>query len=274
MLPDLGQKLARHERLRDIGVAAGLECLHVVAAQSVRGHHDDGNVPERGVPLDPPGGLVAVEARKLYVHEDQVRPLLFRLRHAVLARDGLDHLDTCAAQEQAHDASVLLVILDDQHALAHALPACRSIRSGTVKENVDPWPSTDSTQRRPPWSSTMRREMDSPSPLPPFARVLELSACWNSSKIFSWSASEIPGPVSVTDTTKFPSDIRASMDTLPASVNLIALPARFRSTWVSRRSSPRPGGRPGGTVASKPSFFPAASDSTAETTAWTTSPMA
>ena len=83
-----------------------------------------------------------------------------------------------------------------------------------MKEKVDPSPRADSTQRRPPCSSTIRREIDSPSPLPPFVRVLELSACWNSSKIFCWSASEIPGPVSDTDTTKAPSDARASIEIL------------------------------------------------------------
>jgi hypothetical protein len=102
----------------------------------------------------------------------------------------------------------------------------------------------------------------------------ELSACWNSSKIFAWSASEIPGPVSATETTKAPSATATSTRTSPASVNLTALPARFRSTWVSRRESPRPAGRSGGTVTRSRSFFSAASDSTAVTTACTTSSMA
>ena len=38
-----------------------------------------------------------------------------------LAGDGLDHLDAGARQEVAHDAPVLLVVLDDQDALFHAL---------------------------------------------------------------------------------------------------------------------------------------------------------
>jgi hypothetical protein len=77
-----------------------------------------------------------------------------------------------------------------------------------------------------------------------------------------------------TDTTKAPSDARASIEILPVSVNLIALPARFSSTWVSRRSSPRPRGRSSGTIVSRSSFFSAARDCTAETTPWTTSAMA
>jgi hypothetical protein len=48
---------------------------------------------------------------------------------------------------------------------------------------VAPLPSSDSTVMPPPCSSTMRREIDRPSPVPPFLRVLVLSTCWNSSKI-------------------------------------------------------------------------------------------
>src|SRR5262245_16879333 len=106
--------------------------------------------------------------------------LPFRHPHPVLTGDGLDHLDTGALQEKAQDAPILLMILDRQDTLAHGLSACRSTRTGTLKWNVDPRPRIDSTHRRPPCSSTMRREIDSPSPLPPVRLVLELSACWNS----------------------------------------------------------------------------------------------
>ena len=37
----------------------------------------------------------------------------------------------------------------------------------------------------PPCISTMRLEIAKPKPVPPFWRVLLLSTCWNSSKIFS-----------------------------------------------------------------------------------------
>ena len=40
---------------------------------------------------------------------------------------------------------------------------------------------------RPPCSSTIFFAIASPSPVPPFLRVLELSTCWNSSKIRCWS---------------------------------------------------------------------------------------
>jgi hypothetical protein len=57
---------------------------------------------------------------------------------------------------------------------------CRATVTGSVKANVEPWPSCDSTQILPPCISTMRFEMASPSPVPPFLRVTALSACWNS----------------------------------------------------------------------------------------------
>src|SRR5215475_8360546 len=53
----------------------------------------------------------------------------------------------------------------------------------------------------------------------------------------------MPGPVSVTETTKWPLRAPAAMLTSPASVNLMALPTRLSSTCVRRCSSPRPMGR-------------------------------
>jgi hypothetical protein len=66
---------------------------------------------------------------------------------------------------------------DDEHALGYATTFCCSTRTGSVKENVDPSPGLDSTQIRPPCSSTMRLEMVRPKPVPPFSRVIDDSAC-------------------------------------------------------------------------------------------------
>ena len=59
-------------------------------------------------------------------------------------------------------------------------PCCRSTLTGIVNENVDPAPCFESTQIFPPCISIIRLEIVSPSPVPPFLRVIELSACWNS----------------------------------------------------------------------------------------------
>ena len=75
--------------------------------------------------------------------------------------------------------------------------ACCSTWTGSVNENTEPLPISDSTQSLPPCISTMRREIDRPRPVPPFFLVAELSACWNSSKILPWSAFEMPGPLSL-----------------------------------------------------------------------------
>ena len=70
------------------------------------------------------------------------------------------------------DLSIILLILDHQNEPAHAgLVSCSTV-TGSVKEKVDPCPGLDWTQMRPPCSSTMRLEIVSPSPVPPFSRVI------------------------------------------------------------------------------------------------------
>jgi hypothetical protein len=54
---------------------------------------------------------------------------------------------------------------------------CCSTVTGSVNRKVEPWPGADSTQIFPPCISMMRLEIASPSPVPPFLRVTELSAC-------------------------------------------------------------------------------------------------
>ena len=49
--------------------------------------------------------------------------------------------------------------------------------TGSVKENVLPRPTTLSAQMRPPCCSTIRRQIASPSPVPPFSRESEASTC-------------------------------------------------------------------------------------------------
>jgi hypothetical protein len=54
---------------------------------------------------------------------------------------------------------------------------CCSTMTGSVNANVEPWPGCDSTQIRPPCISMMRLDIASPKPVPPFFRVMALSAC-------------------------------------------------------------------------------------------------
>src|SRR5665213_1294394 len=182
---DLGKKLARAVGLRDIGVAAGRTRLRFVARQRIGGDDDHRDRLQCRIGLDPPSRLVAVEQRQLNIHQDEVGLVQRRGGQRCLAVMRLDHLVAGGTQEIAQDLPVVLMVLDHQNALAHALPTCCSTVTGIVKENTEPCPSSDSTQSRPPCSSTMRREMARPSPVPPLARVEELSACWNSSKILA-----------------------------------------------------------------------------------------
>jgi hypothetical protein len=66
---------------------------------------------------------------------------------------------------------------DIMHRTDHADLAWCSTVVGSVKENVEPCPRADLTQIFPPCSSMIRFEIASPRPVPPFLRVIELSAC-------------------------------------------------------------------------------------------------
>jgi adenylate cyclase len=87
-------------------------------------------------------------------------------------------LDPDFASAYGAAARCYRLVLDHQNALAHAAGStCRSTTTGSVKANVEPWPGCDSTQILPPCISIMRLEMASPRPVPPFLRVMALSAC-------------------------------------------------------------------------------------------------
>src|SRR5271167_5110828 len=128
-----------------------------------------------------------------------------RHRHPFRTVRRLDQLVADARQQVADDLAVVLGVLDDEDALAHsAASIISSTWTGNTTRKVEPSPSTDSTEIVPPCISTMRLEIARPSPVPPFWRVFELSICWNSPKIRSWSASAMPGPVSRTVRVNWP----------------------------------------------------------------------
>src|SRR6266568_797829 len=231
---NLGQERTWAEGLRDIAVATSLERLDVIPAQLVRGHSDVLDLLERLVSPDPACGLVSVEAGELDIHEDQVGELRFGRLHPFFPGHRFDDLIADTREQVTHDAPVILFVFDDQDPLAHVASLCRSTRTGSVNQKVEPVPRLDSTHMRPPCMSIIFLAMVRPRPVPPFFRVLELSACWNSSKTFCWSTAAIPGPVSDTATINVPFAEVTCTPTSPTSVNLIALPTRLRSTWVIR----------------------------------------
>ena len=95
----------------------------------------------------------------------------------------------------------------------------------------------------PPIKSTKRLVIANPNPVPPNRLDVDDSACTKPWKILVSCSLLIPIPVSVTEMVKltcFSSIVlqRTPTMTWPSAVNLIALPARFNSTWRKRSSSP------------------------------------
>ena len=112
-----------------------------------------------------------------------------------------------------------------------------------MNQNVLPAPGVLSTPIVPPIISTSRLEIASPRPVPPYLRVVELSACekdWNNR---SRASGPMPIPVSVM-ANRISASWPVSSTTLlrttisPRSVNFTALPARFVRTCRRRPGSP------------------------------------
>src|SRR5215467_3168616 len=114
------------------------------------------------------------------IHQDEVGALFRYSCERLLTVLGLDDLIVGGGKHIADNPATIRLVLDHQNALAHAASTCRSTMTGSVNANVEPCPSCDSTQIRPPCISMMRFDMASPSPVPPFLRVMALSARWNS----------------------------------------------------------------------------------------------
>ena len=76
----------------------------------------------------------------------------------------------------------------------------------TVKVKVLPRPGVLRTLIVPPISPASRAAMVRPSPVPPYRRVIELSACSNAWKIFRCTSGAMPMPVSSTRKARVTSD--------------------------------------------------------------------
>ena len=150
-------------------------------------------------------------------------------------------------------STVRPVLLDGSGAGAGTLgrdAGSASARSGvrasagrrTVK--VEPCPGALATVMSPPIIRQRRRLIASPSPVPPYLRVVEASAWVNASNSFPICSGVMPMPVSeiamVTQSRPPSSGQRlTSTRIIPRSVNLLALLARLSSAWRSRVGSAR-----------------------------------
>ncbi len=110
--------------------------------------------------------------------------------------------------------------------------------AGASNQNVEPRPGALSAPIWPPIISTSRRLIASPSPVPPYRRVVDASAWakrWNSAAIL---ASGMPMPVSLTSTLRRPSRQLAHSRISPSVVNFAALDRKFSVTCRNRPTSP------------------------------------
>src|SRR6516225_5268517 len=137
---------------------------------------------QRSVSLDAARRFVTVHDRQLDIHKDEIGPLFRYGGERLLTVLGLGDLIVGRSKHIADDLPIIRLVLDHQNALAHAGSSCRSTTTGSVNANVEPWPGCDSTQILPPCISMIRFDIARPKPVPPFFRVIALSACWNSWK--------------------------------------------------------------------------------------------
>src|SRR4029077_3505490 len=169
---NFGEDHARAEWLGEIAVASSGKCLRIVAGHRIRGDGDDGNMAQVRVSLDSTRGFIAIDDRKLNIHENEVGSLFRRHGDAFFAVDRLQHFEAGIGEQIVEDTPIVLGILDDQDALAHAACLWSVARNGKTMLNVEPTPGVDSRSIWPPCTLIRRRAIDNPSPVPPFCRVM------------------------------------------------------------------------------------------------------
>src|SRR6266404_8286024 len=224
-------KLAHADRLGQVAVEARAEEPLAVALHSERRQRYNGNRRSLSVLLQSAQDIAALHIRKPDVHEDDVWGFERGELQCVFPGSRLQRPKPCVAKDVAREPEVPIVVVDDQDKLAHAVSLCEI---GSSKWNVLPSPTTLSSHSRPPCSSTKRRASGRPRPVP----SSPLPAWRNASKIRSASCAAIPGPVSATATSTFPSRRSADTSTTPpAGVNFTALERRLKTTCRSFRSS-------------------------------------
>ncbi len=130
-----------------------------------------------------------------------------------------------------------------------------------------PAPSSLSTQMRPPWPSTIVRQIARPRPVPPLSRESDASTCWKRPKIESSLSAGMPRPWSITSKRVPPATAEQPTRTVPPSLeNLSALEMRFVSAWRMRSGSAETLARPSPTSSVTPaSAASCSSPSTART---------
>ncbi len=115
------QEVLVAHRLGDVAVAPGGANALLVALHRQGGEGDHRNGARRLVPLEQRGGLEAVHAGKLDVHQDQVGLLVARQRQPGLGVRRAEHGVARRLQQEDRQRHVGGVVLDDQD-LGHVRP--------------------------------------------------------------------------------------------------------------------------------------------------------
>src|ERR1039457_4488692 len=124
-----------------------------------------------------------------------------------------------------------------------ALDRAEGISKIAVNQNVEPSLTLLRNPIFPPIISTNCLAIDSPRPVPPYLRVVDVSAWTNDENNAAPWAGRIPIPVSAMEKRRVALPVSwlstsTCTSTLPRSVNLMALAVKLIKTWRSRLGSP------------------------------------
>ena len=144
---------------------------------------------------------------------------------------------------------------------ASSSATCSPASNSRLKLKLLPLPGVLSTSICPPMPWVSCWEMASPSPVPPYCRVMVLSAWEKDLNNRACCSSFMPIPLSRTSKcivtrSSDRADCLISTTTAPFSVNLMALPARLIRIWPRRVGSPSSvSGNPGSRWKTSSSFL-------------------
>jgi len=138
---------------------------------------------------------------------------------------------------RAFFSAAITAALREEASSSAAASLTRSISAGTValltpscavNQKVLPWPGRLCTPTSPPISCANCLQMARPRPVPPYSRVVEVSACWKDWNRRSISGSLRPMPLSLTSKRSTqcwasPTTCRTRTSMRPFSLNLMAL---------------------------------------------------
>ncbi len=235
-------KAAASDRLGHMDVDAGFAGFAALVGGA--GQHHQGRRRKALVAANRPGELDPVDLRACAYPglRSQTAPRPQRQRAAGSGRgaigNGGDGESPSGWPSCTSQAPVGLMVVDDEQpgsgsarvstARTGAVSPCSS---GSVNQNVDPWPRNAGHADWPSISSTSCLTIARPRPVPPNRRVVESSAWMNGSNICSSRSASMPMPVSRTSKRTLVSGRRscrapaARHGSLRRVVNLTALEA-------------------------------------------------